>query len=100
CVCTNRFYVQASVHDEFVAKLARATAALKVGAGLEDGVQIGPLIDAKAVRKVEEHIADATAKGAKVETGGQRHALGGTFFQPTVLSGVTSDMLICKEETF
>ena len=100
CVCTNRFYVQSSVHDEFVARLAQATAALKVGAGLEDGVQIGPLIDAKAVKKVEEHIADATAKGAKVETGGQRHALGGTFFQPTVLSGVTSDMLICKEETF
>lgn len=100
CVCTNRFYVQASVHDEFVAKLAQATAALKVGAGLEEEVQIGPLIDAKAVKKVEEHIADATAKGAKVETGGERHALGGTFFQPTVLSGVTSDMLICKEETF
>ena len=100
CVCTNRFYVQSSVHDEFVAKLAQATAALKVGNGLEDGVQIGPLIDAKAVAKVEEHIADATAKGAKVETGGQSHALGGTFFQPTVLSGVTSDMLVCKEETF
>jgi len=100
CVCTNRFYVQSSVHDEFVAKLAQATAALKVGAGLEDGVQIGPLIDAKAVKKVEEHIADAVAKGATVVTGGQRHALGGTFFQPTVLSGVRPDMLICKEETF
>ncbi|WP_292037615.1 MULTISPECIES: NAD-dependent succinate-semialdehyde dehydrogenase [unclassified Brevundimonas] len=100
CVCTNRFYVQSSVHDEFVAKLARATAALRVGNGLEDGVQIGPLIDAKAVKKVEEHIADARAKGATVITGGQRHALGGTFFQPTVLSGVTSDMMICKEETF
>ncbi|WP_313003035.1 NAD-dependent succinate-semialdehyde dehydrogenase [Brevundimonas sp.] len=100
CVCTNRFYVQSSVHDEFVAKLAKATAALRVGNGLEDGVQIGPLIDAKAVKKVEEHIADARAKGATVITGGQRHALGGTFFQPTVLSGVTSDMLICKEETF
>ena len=100
CVCTNRFYVQSSVHDEFVAKLAQATAALQVGAGLEDGVQIGPLIDAKAVKKVEEHIADAVAKGATVVTGGQRHALGGTFFQPTVLSGVRPDMLICKEETF
>ncbi|WP_312148151.1 NAD-dependent succinate-semialdehyde dehydrogenase [Brevundimonas sp.] len=100
CVCTNRFYVQSSVHDEFVAKLAKATAALRVGNGLEDGVQIGPLIDAKVVKKVEEHIADARAKGATVITGGQRHALGGTFFQPTVLSGVTSDMLICKEETF
>ncbi|MGO4410689.1 MULTISPECIES: NAD-dependent succinate-semialdehyde dehydrogenase [unclassified Brevundimonas] len=100
CVCTNRFYVQSSVHDEFVAKLAQATEALKVGNGLEDGVQIGPLIDAKAVKKVEEHMADATAKGATVVTGGKRHALGGTFFQPTVLSGVTSDMLICQEETF
>ena len=74
CVCTNRFYVQGPVHDEFVARLAAATAALKVGAGLEDGVQIGPLIDAKAVRKVEEHIADAIARGASVATGGQRHA--------------------------
>lgn len=100
CVCTNRFYVQSSAHDEFVAKLAKATAALKVGAGLEDGVQIGPLIDAKAIKKVEEHISDAVAKGATVVTGGARHALGGTFFQPTVLSGVTSDMLICQEETF
>ncbi|WEK57187.1 MAG: NAD-dependent succinate-semialdehyde dehydrogenase [Candidatus Brevundimonas phytovorans] len=100
CVCTNRFYVQASVHDAFVAKLTQATAALKVGHGLEEGVQIGPLIDAKAIKKVEEHIADALAKGATVATGGERHALGGTFFQPTVLSGVTSDMLICKEETF
>jgi len=100
CVCTNRFYVQGPVHDEFVARLAGATAALKVGAGLEDGVQIGPLIDARAVKKVEEHIADAIARGASVATGGQRHALGGTFFQPTVLSGVTQDMLICQEETF
>ncbi|MGH7021917.1 MAG: NAD-dependent succinate-semialdehyde dehydrogenase [Brevundimonas sp.] len=100
CVCTNRFYVQSSVHDAFVAKLAKATAALKVGNGLEDGVQIGPLIDTKAVRKVEEHVADAVAKGATVVTGGERHALGGTFFQPTVLSGVTQDMQICKEETF
>lgn len=100
CVCTNRFYVQASVHDAFVARLAAATAALKVGAGLEDGVQIGPLIDAKAIKKVEEHISDAVAKGATVVTGGARHALGGTFFQPTVLSGVTSEMLICQEETF
>ncbi|MGH7028567.1 NAD-dependent succinate-semialdehyde dehydrogenase [Brevundimonas sp.] len=100
CVCTNRFYVQSSVHDEFVAKLAKATEALKVGNGLEDGVQIGPLIDAKAVAKVEEHITDATTKGATVMTGGKRHALGGTFFQPTVLSGVTQDMQVCKEETF
>lgn len=100
CVCTNRFYVQAAVHDRFVEKLARATEALKVGNGLEDGVQIGPLIDAKAIRKVEEHLADATSKGATIVTGGRPHPLGGTFFQPTVLSGVTQDMQICKEETF
>ena len=88
------------VHDEFVAKLATAAEALKVGNGLEAGVQIGPLIDAKAIAKVEEHVADAVAKGATVVTGGERHARGGTFFQPTVLSGVTPDMQICKEETF
>ncbi len=85
CVCTNRFYVQAAVHDEFVAKLTQATQALKVGNGLGDGVQIGPLIDEKAVKKVEEHIADALAKGASLLTGGARHELGTTFFQPTVL---------------
>ncbi|MNI34602.1 Glutarate-semialdehyde dehydrogenase DavD [compost metagenome] len=100
CVCTNRFYVQAAVHDEFVAKLTKATEALKVGNGLDDGVQIGPLIDDKAVKKVEDHIADAVAKGATVLTGGARHALGRTFFQPTVLSGVTQDMQMCREETF
>jgi succinate-semialdehyde dehydrogenase/glutarate-semialdehyde dehydrogenase len=100
CVCTNRFYVQAPVYDAFVAKLTAAAAALKVGRGLEAGVQIGPLIDRAAVEKVEAHIADATSKGARVLTGGHRHALGGQFFEPTVLADVTPDMQICHEETF
>jgi succinate-semialdehyde dehydrogenase/glutarate-semialdehyde dehydrogenase len=100
CVCTNRFYVQAPVYDAFVAKLTTAAAGLKVGRGLEAGVQIGPLIDMAAVEKVEAHIADATSKGARVLTGGHRHALGGQFFEPTVLADVTSDMQICHEETF
>ncbi|HEX4768055.1 MAG TPA: NAD-dependent succinate-semialdehyde dehydrogenase [Lichenihabitans sp.] len=100
CVCTNRFIVQAGVHDAFVEKLAAAAGALKVGNGLEAGVQQGPLIDAKAVAKVEEHIEDALAKGARVVTGGRRHALGGTFFEPTVLSGVAPDALVGRDETF
>ena len=100
CVCTNRIYAQAGVHDEFVTKLAAAAAALKVGNGLDAGTEQGPLIDANAVAKVEEHVADALAKGAKLVTGGQRHALGGTFFEPTVLTGVTQDMLVASEETF
>jgi len=97
CVCANRIYVQAGVYDVFAEKLAARLATLKVGN--EDTV-FGPLIDANAVAKVEEHIADATAKGAKVAMGGKRHALGGTFFQPTVLTGVTQDMAITREETF
>jgi succinate-semialdehyde dehydrogenase/glutarate-semialdehyde dehydrogenase len=100
CVCTNRFYVQAPVYDLFLSKLTAATAALKVGSGLDNGVQIGPLIDKAAVEKVEAHIADATSRGARVLTGGRRHALGGQFFEPTVLADVTSDMQICHEETF
>jgi succinate-semialdehyde dehydrogenase/glutarate-semialdehyde dehydrogenase len=100
CVCTNRFLVQSGIHDAFVAKLAAAASALKVGNGLEPGVQQGPLIDAKAVAKVEEHIADATSKGAKVVAGGKRHALGGSFFEPTVLTGVTPQMLVARDETF
>jgi succinate-semialdehyde dehydrogenase/glutarate-semialdehyde dehydrogenase len=100
CVCTNRFLVQSGIHDRFVAKLSEAANALKVGNGLEPGVQQGPLIDARAVAKVEEHIGDALAKGAKVVAGGQRHALGGTFFQPTVLTGVTPQMLVARDETF
>lgn len=100
CVCTNRFLVQSGIHDTFVAKLAAASNALKVGNGLEPGIQQGPLIDMKAVAKVEEHIADATAKGAKIVAGGKRHALGGSFFEPTVLTGVTPSMMVARDETF
>ncbi len=100
CVCTNRVLVQDSVHDLFARKLSAAVAELKVGDGLKAETQQGPLIDESAVKKVEEHIADAVAKGATVITGGGRHALGGTFFQPTVLTGVTPAMMVSKEETF
>ncbi|RWD39779.1 NAD-dependent succinate-semialdehyde dehydrogenase [Mesorhizobium sp.] len=100
CVCTNRFLVQAGVYDKFVEKLAAASNELKVGSGLEDGVQQGPLIDEKAVEKVEELIADATAKGGKVVAGGKRHALGGSFFQPTVIADATAKMRFMKEEIF
>ena len=100
CVCTNRFFVHDSIYDAFAAKLVERVKALKVGPGTEAGVTQGPLIDAAAVAKVEEHIADATAKGARVVTGGKRHALRGTFFEPTVLTGVTADMQIFREETF
>jgi succinate-semialdehyde dehydrogenase/glutarate-semialdehyde dehydrogenase len=100
CVCTNRFLVQAGIHDVFVRKLVAASDNLKVGNGMEPGVQQGPLIDAKAVEKVEEHIRDALAKGAKLATGGKPHRLGGTFFEPTVLTGVTSAMMVAREETF
>ncbi len=100
CVCANRILVQDSVYDRFAKKLAEAAKQLKVGNGLEDGMQQGPLIDERAVEKVEEHISDATGKGAKVIAGGKRHKLGGTFFEPTVLTGVTTDMLVTNEETF
>ena len=100
CVCANRILAQAGIHDEFAARLAQAAAALKVGNGLDEGVDQGPLIDVKAVEKVEYHIADATSQGAKLVAGGERHALGGTFFQPTVLSSVTTAMAISREETF
>ena len=100
CVCTNRFYVQAGVYAEFVAKLTAEVEKLKVGNGMEDGVQVGPLIDDKAIQKVQQHLDDAMSKGAKLLTGGKPHELGGTFFQPTVVSEVTQDMLICREETF
>ncbi len=100
CVCTNRFLVQAGIHDAFVRKLVEASNALKIGNGLDAGVQQGPLIDAKAVAKIEEHIADALAKGAQLVAGGKRHELGGTFFEPTVMTGVTPDMLVAREETF
>jgi len=100
CVCANRLLVQDAVYDAFAEKLAAAVRRLKVGDGLEDGVTQGPLIDMKAVEKVEEHIADALAGGARVVLGGHRHALGGSFFEPTVLADVTPDMKIAREETF
>ena len=100
CVCTNRFYVQDGVYDEFVAKLAKRVSGLKLGRGIESGVEIGPLIDAPAVAKVEEHLQDAVAGGAKVLAGGKRSDLGGTWFEPTVVANVTNDMLLCREETF
>ena len=100
CVCANRVLVQDGVHDAFAEKMAAAVAALKVGNGLEEGMQQGPLIDLRAVEKVEEHIADAVGKGASVAVGGGRHALGGSFFQPTLLTNVTSEMAVAREETF
>jgi succinate-semialdehyde dehydrogenase / glutarate-semialdehyde dehydrogenase len=100
CVCANRIYVQKGVLKAFSDKLVARVKALKVGPGTEPGVNQGPLIDAKAVAKVEEHIADARAKGGEVLTGGKRHALGGQFFEPTVISGATSEMLVAREETF
>jgi len=100
CVCANRIYVQKGVLEAFTAKLVAKVNGLKVGPGVEAGVTQGPLIDEKAVAKIEEHIADAKSKGAKVLTGGKRHALGGLFFEPTVVSGATADMLFAREETF
>jgi len=100
CVCANRLLVQDGVYDAFAAKLSDAVAALKVGNGFEDGVSIGPMIDLAAVEKVEEHIGDALEKGAKIALGGKRHALGGSFFEPTVLTDVTTDMKVTREETF
>ncbi|WP_186192573.1 NAD-dependent succinate-semialdehyde dehydrogenase [Burkholderia gladioli] len=100
CVCTNRFYVHDKVYDAFAAKLAAAVEKLKVGRGTEAGVMQGPLINEAAVLKVEAHIEDALAKGASIATGGKRHALGHGFFEPTVLTGVTPDMKVAKEETF
>ena len=100
CVCANRFFVQEKVYDAFAAKLAERVRALKVGPGTEPGVTQGPMIDAAAVAKVEEHVADAKAHGAKVPVGGRRHALGGTFYEPTILTGATPDMKIFHEETF
>jgi succinate-semialdehyde dehydrogenase/glutarate-semialdehyde dehydrogenase len=100
CVCTNRIYVQDKVHDAFVAKLIERVRALKVGDGFAEGVMQGPLITEEAVAKVESHIADAIAKGARIEVGGKRHALGQTFFEPTVLTGATGEMTLAGEETF
>lgn len=100
CVCANRFYIQDGVYDTFARKLAEAVGDLKVGNGCEEGVTQGPLINQAAIEKVERHLSDAVDKGARVLTGGNRHALGGTFFQPTVLAEVTSDMVVTHEETF
>ena len=100
CVCANRIYVQSGVYDAFADRLSAALATAEVGDGSRPGVQFGPLINQDAVAKVEDHITDATAKGAQVRLGGARHALGGSFFQPTVLTGVTEAMAVAREETF
>src|ERR1700675_2941875 len=100
CVCANRLLVQEGVYDAFTKKLTEAVGKLRVGDGLAGVTDQGPLIDAKALAKIEEHIADAVAKGASVKLGGKRHALGGTFFEPTILTGVTANMLVAREETF
>jgi succinate-semialdehyde dehydrogenase/glutarate-semialdehyde dehydrogenase len=100
CVCTNRFYVQDGVYDEFVEKLAERVKAMKVGYGMDPGVDAGPLIDEAAIEKVEEHLEDALAGGATLLAGGHRSPLGGTFFEPTVIAGVKADMKLAREETF
>lgn len=100
CVCTNRFFVQSGVYDLFVSKLVAASNALKVGNGLHDGTEQGPLVEEAAVNKVEELVADAKSQGAKIVAGGNRHELGGTFYQPTVISEVTQNMRVAAEEIF
>lgn len=100
CVCANRIYVQAGVYDPFAAKLRDKVATLPTGNGFDEGIIFGPLIDQAAVDKVAEHIADATSKGAEVILGGNSHDMGGTFFEPTILTGVTSEMAVATEETF
>jgi succinate-semialdehyde dehydrogenase / glutarate-semialdehyde dehydrogenase len=100
CVCANRIYVQAGVYDAFAAKLGVAVGKLAIGDGLQAGITTGPLINQDAVEKVEEHIADVLAGGGRIVTGGKRHALGGTFFEPTVVTGVTPQMKVANEETF
>jgi succinate-semialdehyde dehydrogenase / glutarate-semialdehyde dehydrogenase len=100
CVCANRLLVQDGVYDAFAAKLAQAVKAMKVGSGAETGTVIGPLIDMKAIEKVEEHVGDALKKGARVIVGGHRHTLGGSFYEPTILADVTTDMQVTREETF
>ncbi|WP_342228063.1 NAD-dependent succinate-semialdehyde dehydrogenase [Rickettsiella endosymbiont of Rhagonycha lignosa] len=100
CICTNRFYIHEKIYEIFTEKLAHAIQQLKVGNGLEDNIQIGPLINAAAIKKVEKHIADALQQGAELVYGGKVHALGGNFFQPTLLKNCTDKMLIAKEETF
>jgi succinate-semialdehyde dehydrogenase/glutarate-semialdehyde dehydrogenase len=100
CVCANRILVQDGIHDRFVSALSERVRALKVGPGSEPGVEIGPLIDADGLAKVERHVRDAAARGARVRLGGRPHALGGTFYEPTVLEGITPEMLLANEETF
>jgi len=100
CVCANRIYVQEGVYDAFAEKFTARVASLQVGNGMEEGAEQGPLITQDAVAKVEEHIADAVAKGAEIKLGGKRHSAGATFFEPTLLTGVTQDMAVAKEETF
>jgi succinate-semialdehyde dehydrogenase/glutarate-semialdehyde dehydrogenase len=100
CIAANRIYIQDGVFNAFAEKLAEKTRALKVGRGTEEGVAVGPLIDENALAKVENHLADATAKGARVIAGGQRHALGRTFYEPTVLADVPGEAVMAREETF
>ncbi len=100
CVCANRILVHDAVYDRFAKMMAEKVGQMKVGQGFDQGVNIGPLIDEQGLAKVEDHVADATSKGAKVAVGGARHELGGTFYQPTVLTDVTTDMKVTKEETF
>ncbi|HAV45103.1 MAG TPA: succinate-semialdehyde dehydrogenase (NADP(+)), partial [Halomonas sp.] len=100
CVCANRIYVQSGVYDAFVERLAQRTSELSVGKGSAEGVEVGPLISEKAVEKVEAHVQDALDKGGRLITGGKRHALGGTWFEPTVVADVTADMACAREETF
>jgi len=100
CVCTNRFYVQAGIYDEFVEKLAAKAASLKVGNGMEAGTEQGPLVEMAAVEKIEDLVADAVGKGGSVITGGERHELGGTFYQPTVIKDATQDMRFAQDEIF
>jgi len=100
CVCANRMFVQDGIYDEFARRLTEASAAMKVGNGLDEGVEQGPIIDDQGLAKIERHVTDAVSKGAKVLTGGKRHALGGTFYEPTVLTDMSSDMQMYGEETF
>ena len=100
CVCANRIYVQAGVYDEFAEKLAKKVALLPTGNGFDEGIIFGPLIDQAAVDKVQEHVDDAVSKGGLVTLGGKLHELGGTFYEPTIVTGVTADMAVATEETF
>ncbi len=100
CVCANRLYIQDSIYDDFTSRLAQAVSGLKVGDGLKGETHQGPLIDMKAVEKVEDHVKDAVDKGARIVAGGQRHEFGGTFYEPTILADVTQDMKVAREETF